>query len=394
MIPERNVDWGQSINIIRAIAAYGAARKAEIGADKVFDFSIGNPSVPAPPAVHEAMRDLLDKGDSVELHGYTAAPGLMSFRQAIADDLNARYDAKVRADMIYVTCGAAAGLSICTHGLLNPGDKAMTFAPFFSEYRVYAEAAGADFVVIPPAEGLQPDFDALESLLDEKCRMLIINTPNNPSGVILSAESLTRLGEILRAAEARFGQPIYLVSDEPYRELVYDGRPVPCVLHYYDDTIICYSYSKSLSLPGERVGYLAVGSAMRERERVFAALSGGARGMGFINAPSMMQRVVEACIGQTSDISVYKKNRDLLYNGLTELGFDCVYPDGAFYLFMRAPEPDAIAFSERAKKYELLLVPSDDFGMGGYVRLAYCVSSDMIRRSLPAFAQLAKEYGL
>jgi len=393
MFPEKSLAWGQSKSGIRELAAYGAARKAEIGADKVFDFSIGNPSVPAPASVHEALRALLE-GDSVTLHGYTAAPGLMSFRQAIADDLNARYDAKLRADMVYVTCGAAAGLAICTHGLLCPGEKALAFAPFFPEYRIFTEAAGAELVTVPPAEGLQPDLDALERLLDESCAMVIVNTPNNPSGVVLSDESLARLGKILRDAEARFGHPIYLVSDEPYRELVYDGNPVPCVLHYYDDTILCYSFSKSLSLPGERVGYLAVGSAMRDRELVFAALCGAARGLGFVNAPSTMQRVIEACLGQTSDISVYKENRDLLYNGLKELGYDCVYPDGAFYLFVRTPEPDAAAFSERAKKHELLLVPSDDFGVGGYVRVAYCVSPDMIRRSMPAFAALAKEYGL
>ncbi len=393
MLPKKYLAWGQSKSEIRELAAYGAARKAQIGADNVFDFSIGNPSVPAPACVNEAIAELL-KGDSVQLHSYTPAAGLMSFRKAIADDLNTRYQAGVSADFIYVTCGAAAGLAICMHGLVNPGEKVIAFAPFFPEYRIFAEAAGGELVTVPPTETLQPDLDALAQCLDGETAAVIVNTPNNPSGVILSAESLTRLGDILRAAEEKYGRTIYLVSDEPYRELVYDGTAVPCPLHFYDDTILCYSFSKSLSLPGERVGYLAVGSAMADKDDVFAALSGAGRGCGFVNAPSMIQMAVQSCLGQTSDLSIYKANRDLLYNGLVELGFQCAYPDGAFYLFVKTPEPDARAFCERAKKYELLLVPSNDFGMGGYVRLAYCVSSDMIRRSLPAFAALAKEYGL
>ena len=296
--------------------------------------------------------------------------------------------------MIYVTCGAAAGLSACTHGLLLPGEEAVAFAPFFPEYTVFTEGAGGKLVSVPPTAQLQPDLDALAGLISEKTKLVIINSPNNPSGVILSAENLKKIGDILRQAEEKYGHTIYLVSDEPYRELVYDGAEVPCSLHFYDDTILCYSFSKSLSLPGERVGYLAVSSRMAEKEKVFAALSGAARACGYVNAPSMMQRVIEKCLGQTADISQYKKSRDLLYGGLTELGFDCVKPDGAFYLFVKTPEPDAKAFSERAKKYELLLVPSDDFGLSGYVRIAYCVSPDMIRRSMPAFKQLAEEYGL
>ena len=393
MVSKENLAWGRSDNIIRVLTAYALARKAEIGADKVFDFSIGSPSVPAPAALDAALARLL-QGDSVELHAYTAAPGLMSFRRAIAADLNRRFDAGVETEGVFVTCGASAGLSICAHALMNPGDKAVAFAPFFPEYQVFAESAGGQLVSVPPAAGLQPDLDALEQCLDEKTVLVIINTPNNPSGVVLSAESLARLSEILRAAEKTFGHPIYLVSDEPYRELVYDGTPVPCPLRFYDDTILCYSFSKSLSLPGERVGYLAVGSRAADKDDVFAAISGAARALGYVNAPSLMQRAIESCLDQTADISVYKENRDLLYNGLKDLGFDCVYPDGAFYLFVKSPEPDAFAFSERAKKYELILVPSDAFGVGGYVRLAYCVSADSIRRSLPAFAALAKEYGL
>ena len=393
MLPEKSLAWGRSNSCIRELAAYGAARMAEIGPDRVFDFSIGNPSVPAPACVDRALAELLTT-DPVALHGYTPAPGLPSLRRAIAEDLNARYGAGISPELVYVTCGAAAGLAACMHGLLLPGEEVIAFAPFFPEYRVFAEAAGGVLVTVPPTAELQPDLDALKQALNEKTKLIVVNTPNNPSGVILSAGTLTRLGRILRVAEEKYGHPIYLVSDEPYRELVYDGQAVPCVLHYYDDTILCYSFSKSLSLPGERIGYLAVGSAMAEKEDVFAALSGAARACGYVNAPSLMQRVIERCLGQTADISVYRENRDLLYEGLTARGFECVYPDGAFYLFVKSPEPDAKAFSERAKKHELLLVPSDDFGLLGYVRVAYCVSADMIRRSMPAFEALAREYGL
>ncbi|MDO4973671.1 MAG: pyridoxal phosphate-dependent aminotransferase [Eubacteriales bacterium] len=394
MLPKNSLAWGRSKSCIRELAAYGAARKAAIGTDKVFDFSIGNPSVPAPPQVDEAIRALLCETDSTALHGYTPAAGLPSLRAAVAADLRARLGAPVSADGVYVCCGAAAGLAACCRGLLCPGEEALTFAPFFPEYRVFVEGAGGVLGVVPPAAGLQPDLNALERFITEKTKLLIVNTPNNPSGVVLSAESLTRLGEILRAAERRYGHTIYLVSDEPYRELVYDGALPPSVLRFYDDAILCYSFSKSLSLPGERIGYLAVSDRMAERDDVFAALAGAARASGYVNAPSLMQRVIERCLGLTSDLSVYRENRDLLYGGLQELGYDCVYPDGAFYLFVKSPEPDAKAFSERAKQFELLLVPSDDFGLEGYVRLAYCVSGEMIRRAMPAFQALAESYGL
>ena len=393
MLPEKSLAWGRSKSCIRELAAYGSRRKAEIGAENVFDFSLGNPSVPAPACVDEALRELISL-DSAALHSYTPAAGLPSFRAAIAADLNARYAAGVTADMIYVTCGAAAGLAACARGLLCPGDEAITFAPYFPEYRVFVEGAGGVLVEAPPTETLQPDFDALEARITEKTKLLLINTPNNPSGVVLTAESLARIGELLDRAQARFGHAIYLVSDEPYRELVYDGAEVPCVLRYYGNTILCYSFSKSLSLPGERVGYLAVSERMADKQSVFDALAGAARACGYVNAPSLMQRVIERCLGQTSDVSVYRRNRDLLYAGLTELGYTCVKPDGAFYLFMKTPEPDAKRFSERAKQHELLLVPSDDFGLGGYVRIAYCVPEDVIRRAMPAFAALAREYGL
>lgn len=392
MLPEKSLNWGRSESCIRALAAYGAARKAEIGAENVFDFSIGNPSVPAPDCVKDAILEALEM-DAAELHGYTPAPGLMSLRKAIAEDLRGK-GAPCSAELVYVTCGASSGLSSCTHGLLLPGEEVITFAPFFPEYTVFTEAAGGKLVSVLPDEKLLPDMDAFKKALCEKTKAVIINSPNNPSGVVLSAEKLRQLCDILRAAEAEFGHPIYLIADEPYRELVYDGETVPCPLCYYDDTILCYSFSKSISLPGERIGYLALSDRLNDKDAVFASISGAARACGYINAPSLIQRVVEKCLTATADVSVYKENRRLLYEGLCARGFDCVYPDGAFYLFLKCPEPDAKAFSERAKKYELLLVPSDDFGVPGYVRVAYCVSPEMIKRSLPAFKKLAEEYGL
>ena len=393
MISQAMLGFGRSKSCIRELAAYGARRKAEIGADRVFDYSLGNPSVPAPDCVNEAIRELLSL-DSCTLHGYTTAAGLPSLRRAIAEDMRKRYAAELDPDKMYIICGAAAGLAICLRALVQPGEEVIAFAPFFPEYRMFTEGVGGVLVTVPPLSDLQPDLDAFEKALTEKTQLVIVNTPNNPSGVVLSAQTLERLARILEAAQARYGHPIYLVSDEPYRELVYDGREVPCVLHFYDNTILDYSYSKSLSLPGERIGYLAVSPKMADGDTVYAALTGAARACGYVNAPSLMQRVIEKCIGQTTDVSIYRRNRDLLYNSLTEMGYDCVYPDGAFYLFVRTPEPDARAFSERAKKHELLLVPSDDFGLGGYVRLAYCVTEEMILRSLPAFKALAQEYGL
>jgi aspartate aminotransferase len=394
MLPENCLKWGQTKSCIRELAAYGSMRKAQIGADNVFDFSIGNPSVPAPPEVNETIQELLTNVDSVQLHGYTPASGLPSLRTVIANDLNERYGGDVSSELIYVCCGAAAGLSSAAHALLMKGEEAIAFAPFFPEYRVFVESTGAELVTVAPLSDLQPDLDAFERAINEKTKLVIFNSPNNPSGVILSDESLTRMAEIMDRAQRKYGHSIYLLADEPYRELVYDSVMPSCVTKFYDNSIICYSFSKSLSLPGERIGYLALCRRMKDRELVFDAIAGAARSLGYVNAPSLMQRLVERCISLTSDISKYRENRDLLYSGLTELGFECVKPDGAFYLFVKTPEPDAKAFSERAKKHELLLVPSDDFGLGGYVRIAYCVSNDMIRRSMPAFKALAEEYNL
>jgi len=394
MLNEKSLGWGRSNSCIRELEAYALRRKAEIGAENVFDFSIGNPSVPSPPEFKAAILELLDSCSDVELHGYTPAPGLLSFRRAIAGDLNRRFDANILPEMVYVCCGAAAGLCAAIHAVVNDGDEVITFAPFFPEYSVYVENAGAKLVAVQPLSTMQPDIDALESVINEKTKMLLINTPNNPSGVLLTEESLEKISALLCRAQEKYGHEIYLLSDEPYRELVFDGRPGAAVTRFYDNSIICYSFSKSLSLPGERIGYLAVSSTMAQRQDVFDAISGAARSYGYINAPSLMQRAVERCIGLSSDILKYKTNRDILYSALTDCGFESVKPDGAFYLFVKSPEPDAVAFSDRAKKHELILIPSDDFGLKGYVRIAYCVSEDMIRRSIPAFKKLAAEYGL
>lgn len=387
---------GKRRSAIRDIFEYGRERAAVIGRENVFDFSLGNPSVPAPGEVNEAIVDLTENFDSVSLHGYTSAPGDDSVRAAVADDINARFDAGVAPADIYMTCGAAASLTVTLNALVTEGDEIVALAPYFPEYRVFAETAGARFVeVSPDYDSFQINFDALEKSLGKRTKAVIVNTPNNPTGVVLSRETIGRLCRLLADKSAEFSSPIYLISDEPYRELVYDDpNDVPYLINEYERTIVCYSFSKSMSLPGERIGYIVVSNRMdkREHDDIYAAVCGAGRALGYVCAPSMMQRVVSRCLGKTSDISVYRKNRDLLYGALTGYGFECVHPDGAFYLFMKSPEPDAVAFCEKAKKFELLLVPSDSFGCPGYVRVSYCVSTDMIERSLPAFRRLANEY--
>lgn len=392
MLPTNTLSWGQSRSCIRELFEYGCARKAAIGEDKVFDFSIGNPSIPAPDCVTQAIARLI-KTDPVALHGYTSAPGRPSLRCAIARDMNARYGTALDMNDIYVTCGAAAGLAAALRGLVLPGEEVIAFAPFFPEYRVFAEAAGASLVTVLPHEpDFQIDFAAFAAAITQRTKVVIVNSPNNPSGVVLSRESLQGIADILTAAEEKYAHPIYLLCDEPYRELVYGDVEVPCMMNFYADTVVCYSFSKSLSIPGERIGYLAVSHRMTDRAEVFASIAGAARALGYVNAPSLLQQVIEDCLGATADVSAYKENRDILLSALTELGYSCVPPDGAFYLFVRSPEPDAKAFSERAKVHELLIVPADDFGCPGYVRISYCVAKDMIERSIPAFAALIEEY--
>ncbi|MBQ3111778.1 MAG: pyridoxal phosphate-dependent aminotransferase [Firmicutes bacterium] len=384
--------WGESRSVIRDLFEYGLQRKAEIGADKVFDFSLGNPSVPAPPIVAETIAKL-QEGDPVALHGYTSAAGDLQVRHKIAYYLNKNYGLTVGAQHLYMTCGAAASLTISLKALCLPGDEVVVCAPFFPEYRVFVEAAGAKLVQVQPdAATLYPDAEAFAAAITAKTKAVIINSPNNPSGVVYPEWVIKGIAGVLTEKQAEYGHDIVLISDEPYRELVYGNVEVPYILNYYDNSIVCYSFSKSLSLPGERIGFILVGDKMSDGAKVYAAICGAARALGYVCAPSLFQRVVAEALGQTADVSIYRYNRDLLLDALTEYGFSCVQPDGAFYLFMRTPEPDAVAFCERAKKHELLLVPCDGFGTPGFVRISYCVSTKQIENSLPAFKALAAEY--
>ncbi len=386
---------GQAPSVIRETFEYGNRRAKEIGRENVFDYSLGNPSVPAPESVHDSIRRMMDEVDSVQLHGYTSAIGAEGTRQAVADHINSLFGTGVSASDIYMTCGAAASLTVTLHAILCPGDSCMTFAPFFPEYRVFVEAAGAKLTVVPAdPDKFQMNLTAFEQLITPETKAVIINTPNNPTGVVYTEETLKAFCDILRAKEAEYGHTIYLIADEPYRELVYDDNTkVPYLPNLYDDTFVCYSYSKSLSLPGERIGYIVVSPKMKDSRLVYAAVCGSGRALGFVCAPSLAQRVVAENISATSDLSIYRRNRDLLYKELTSYGYHCIYPDGAFYLWVQALEPDANAFCQKARDFELLIVPSDSFGCEGYVRIAYCVTTEMIERSLPAFKKLAEAYG-
>lgn len=393
MISNDMVKLGKRRSIIRDIFEYGKIRSKEIGAENVYDFSLGNPSIPAPNCVKETIIDLLEKEDSILLHGYTSAQGDVNVRKTIADFINNKYDTKLCADNIYMTVGAAASLTISLKALAVPGDEFIVFTPFFPEYRTFIESAGGKLVAVPSNEDdFQIDIAKFTEAITPKTKAVVFNSPNNPSGVVISKENIIALCKTLKEKSEEYGHPIYLISDEPYRELVYDDVEVPYLTKHYDNTLVCYSFSKSLSLPGERIGYIVVSNEMEDAEDVYAAVCGAGRALGYVCAPSLFQRVIAKCIGETSDIAIYKKNRDLLYNGLTELGFQCIKPDGAFYLFAKSMESDANAFCEKAKKYELLLVPSDDFGCPGYVRISYCVSTEQIINSMPAFEKLAKEY--
>ncbi len=390
---QRMYGLGSRRSVIREIFEYGKKRAAEVGTDKVFDFSLGNPSVQPPQIVEDTLVGLLREEDATALHGYTSAQGDLSVRRAIAEYIAATHGVKADPDLIYMTCGAAASLTITLSALCEKGDEAITFAPFFTEYRVFTETAGAKLVELASdPETFQIDFPRLEKAFTEKTAAVLVNSPNNPSGVVYSEETVKKLAALLARKSAEYGRTIYLVTDEPYRELVYGGVKVPYLTAYYKHTVVCYSYSKSLSLPGERIGYIFVSPEADGAKELYLAVCGAGRALGYVCAPSLFQKMVARCQGITSDISVYERNRDMLLSALREYGYSCVRPDGAFYLFVRSPEPDANAFCERAKAHGLLLVPGDDFGCPGYVRIAYCVSPDMIRRSLPAFRALAEEY--
>ncbi len=385
-------ELGNKRSIIREIFEYSKKRKAEIGDDKVYDFSLGNPTAPPPQQVKESILKLLN-GSEIALHGYTSAQGDFSVRKTVADYINQRFSLSLTPDNIYMTCGAAASLSISLKAVMNAGEECVVFAPYFTEYRVFIKNAGGVIVESKPEEKtFQIDIADFESKINANTRAVILNSPNNPSGVVYNKQTIIAVTDLLKKKQAEYGKPIYLIVDEPYRELVYDGIEVPYLMNYYDNSLVCYSYSKALSLPGERIGYIAVNPNMQNGKSVYLAICGAGRSLGYVCAPSMFQQVIKDCISVTSDVSVYKTNRDILYNGLTSLGYECVKPDGAFYLFVKALGGDATKFYEKAKEYELLLVPCDDFGVKGYVRIAYCVSEKQIVNSMPAFEKLIKEF--
>ena len=388
---------GSRRSIIREIFEYSKIRAKEIGQENVFDFSLGNPSVPAPDEVNATISALLTEKSSISLHGYTSAQGDAGVRKAIADNISSRFGIDMSENLIYMTCGAAASLSICLRALVEDGmdDEVIVFAPFFTEYRVFVENAGAKLVISDPEEKtLGINIKDVEEKITERTKALILNSPNNPSGVVYPEESIKALADLLRRKSLEYGRTIYLIADEPYRELVYTGVNVPYLMNYYEDTLVCYSFSKSLSLPGERIGYIAVCPKMKEAQDIYLAVCGAGRSLGYVCAPSLFQQVVARTLDAKVNIDAYKKNRDLLYDNLTSYGFDCVKPDGAFYLFVKSPESDAYAFYERAKAHEILIVPCDDFGVKGYVRIAYCTAYETVEGALPAFRRLAEEYGL
>lgn len=390
---QRMYGLGSKRSVIREIFEYGKKRAAEVGADKVFDFSLGNPSVKPPQIVEDTLTELLREEDATALHSYTSAQGDLATRTAIAEYIAKAQGVKTDPGFIYMTCGAAASLTITLSAICSEGDEVITFAPFFTEYRVFTETAGAKLVELASdPDTFQIDFSLLERAFTEKTAAVLVNSPNNPSGVVYSEETVKKLAAMLAQKSAEYRKTIYLITDEPYRELVYGGVKVPYLTAYYKHTVVCYSYSKSLSLPGERIGYIFVNPDADKAKELYLAVCGAGRALGYVCAPSLFQKMVAKCQGITSDVSVYEHNRDLLAGALREAGYSCVQPDGAFYLFVKALEPDAYAFCECAKKYGLLLVPGDDFGCAGYVRIAYCVSPDMIKRSLPAFRALAEEY--
>ena len=379
---------GANRSCIRDLFEYGCQRAAVVGRENVYDYSLGNPSIPSPAQVGDTIRDILNDTDSLEIHGYTSAVGDLAARQAIAGDLNARYDAGVRAEDLFIGCGAAPELVAVFKALAVKNAEILAIAPYFPEYKPFVECAGAVFKVVPPdVPGFQIDLDAVEQMLTPNTVAIIVNSPNNPSGVVYTAETLRALGALLTKKSEEYGHPIYIVADEPYRELTY-GCTAPFIPNIYPNTIVCYSYSKSLSLPGERIGYIYVPRQAEDAQALYAAVAGASRANGHVCAPSLWQKVIARCAHLRPDLESYDRNRRALYEGLTKMGYEMAKPDGAFYLFIKAPGGDANAFSEKAKQKDLLLVPGDGFGCPGYFRICYCVSYEMIQKSLPVFEEL------
>ncbi len=392
MYNETAYEMGAHRSCIRELYEYGRSKATQVGEENIFDFSLGNPSIPSPPEVNEAIRQLLTDTDSLKLHGYTSAYGDLETRQAIADDLNHRFSAGVHAEDLFIGCGATSELAAVIRALTVTDSEFLAIAPYFPEYRPFAENAGAAFRVVPPDI---PDFqirlEAVEAALTKNTAAIILNSPNNPAGTVYTRQTLEKLAALLTQKSREYGHPIYIISDEPYRELVYDGVEVPFLPLIYPNTIVCYSYSKSLSLPGERIGYVYIPRQAQDANALFFAVAGAARMGGHVCAPSLLQKVVARCAHLRPDLEAYDRNRTALYEGLVALGYEVAKPDGAFYLFVKAPGGDANAFSEKAKKYNLLLVPGDGFGCPGYFRLCYCVRYETIARSLPLFQKLIEE---
>ena len=393
MVSEQMYELGTKKSTIRTIFEYGQKRAAQVGAENVFDFSLGNPSVPTPDFIRDAAVDILTHSDPMEVHGYTIAPGKPQVREILAADLKKRFGMELTGKNLFLTAGAAASVTIAFKALVEPGDEFVTIAPFFPEYRVFVEACGGKLVVVPAkTDDFQIDFAALDASITSHTKAVIINSPNNPSGAVYSETTIRQLAELLHAKEQTCGHPIFIIADEPYREIVYDGLSIPCIPLLYENTIVCYSYSKSFSLPGERIGYIVVPDSVADFARVYGAMAGAARVLTHVNAPSLWQLVIARCAGKSADLSTYAHNASLLYNGLTAAGFECMRPQGAFYLFPKALEEDDAAFCARAREFDLLLVPGADFGCPGYFRAAYCVRTAMIERALPQFQKLAKVY--
>ena len=391
MVNQNAYQLGANRSCIRDLFEYGRQRAAIVGEEKVYDYSLGNPSIPSPAAVDEAVRQILLDTPTLQVHGYTSAVGDLATRQAIADDLNRRYSAGCRAEDFFIGCGAAPELVAVFRALAVPGGELLAIAPYFPEYKPFAEEAGLRFKVVPPdVPDFQIKLEAVESMLTEHTQAVLVNSPNNPSGVVYTRQTLQALAELLTRKSEAYGHPIYIISDEPYRELAY-GVEVPFVPTIYPHTIVCYSYSKSLSLPGERIGYIYVPQSAAESSALYAAVAGAARSAGHVCAPSLWQKVIARCAHLRPDLEAYDRNRRALYEGLTQMGYEMAKPDGAFYLFIKAPGGDANAFSEKAKQHDLLLVPGDGFGCPGYFRICYCVSFEMIQRSLPVFRALLDE---